>query len=524
MRKKAFDVFISHASEDKESFVHGLANELQRRGLAVWYDTFELNVGDSLTQKIEGGLAESRFGIIVYSPIFFKKKWSKAELNGLFAREMAGKTRILPIRHNLDVAQLRKRYPIQSDKFSLSSTMSLDDICNALIRVIRPELLESKTLRAKAFDASEAFLQTIKKQHPEWEFSLQICSNPNGGVQKKIEYRPVTAAAIANNQFDVEFADEGVRKIQDFIRTGRPQTWAFGEFTNIRSPFPFFPDIGAGSLLTVGPPENTEKRPVRVQCGNGIFQLMNMKIIRSGTEELEFEIAADGVPLKMEIVFPLTETTSFDAHLSWTIEGFRASQCRALMDFVTAAEDGESITVTDLQGDSPPIVFPVSKNNRTSHYFDDGFRRLVTLCTQIESEFQVKINMRTKLSEEDQQSLGILDSLINKKELSADISASWNLSKGANNTLDSFVCRAIEGQFSIFSPVEGYIGHMDLFGTRIPTPLWGILARCNIDLSEEERKGYCSAKNGYQQRTVVNNDGRFRYDWAANHKKSDAIS
>ena len=62
-----FDVFISHASEDKDDFVRDLANSLQRHGLKVWYDEFTLRVGDSLRRSIENGLKNSSYGVVVLS-------------------------------------------------------------------------------------------------------------------------------------------------------------------------------------------------------------------------------------------------------------------------------------------------------------------------------------------------------------------------------------------------------------------------------------------------------------------------
>ena len=50
-----YDVFISHASEDKDTVVRPLANALLQRGLKVWYDEFELKIGDSLRRKIDKG-------------------------------------------------------------------------------------------------------------------------------------------------------------------------------------------------------------------------------------------------------------------------------------------------------------------------------------------------------------------------------------------------------------------------------------------------------------------------------------
>ena len=65
-----WDVFISHAFEDKE-YVRELATALRRKGLRVWFDECELKTGDGLTRTIDHGLSESRYGVVVLSPDFF---------------------------------------------------------------------------------------------------------------------------------------------------------------------------------------------------------------------------------------------------------------------------------------------------------------------------------------------------------------------------------------------------------------------------------------------------------------------
>lgn len=81
--EKQWDVFISHASEDKVAVVDPLAKELQKHGLRVWLDRSVLTIGDSLSRKIDEGLGSSRFGIVVLSQNFFTKSWPQRELDGL---------------------------------------------------------------------------------------------------------------------------------------------------------------------------------------------------------------------------------------------------------------------------------------------------------------------------------------------------------------------------------------------------------------------------------------------------------
>lgn len=90
-----FDVFICHASEDKDDFVRPLAEQLRKNHVEVWYDEFSLKVGDSLRRSIDIGLSKSRYGIVVLSRHFFKKEWSQWELDGLVQIQIKAKTNLL---------------------------------------------------------------------------------------------------------------------------------------------------------------------------------------------------------------------------------------------------------------------------------------------------------------------------------------------------------------------------------------------------------------------------------------------
>lgn len=134
------DAFISHASEDKETFVTGLAEELERRGLKIWFDAFTLRVGDSLREKIDYGLSNSRFGIIVLSPNFFAKSWPNAELNALHDRQMRdGRKVILPVWHNLDHDQIARRSPLVAGLLATNSALGLKRVADDLLNAIRDD-------------------------------------------------------------------------------------------------------------------------------------------------------------------------------------------------------------------------------------------------------------------------------------------------------------------------------------------------------------------------------------------------
>jgi hypothetical protein len=130
---KEYDFFISHASEDKEEIVRDLAEALKENGFEVWYDEFELKIGDSLRKKIDNGLSKSRFGIVIISPSFVKKNWTEYELNGMVAREMNGHKVILPIWHKISKDEVLKFSPTLADKMALNTSIhTIQDIVNSL--------------------------------------------------------------------------------------------------------------------------------------------------------------------------------------------------------------------------------------------------------------------------------------------------------------------------------------------------------------------------------------------------------
>jgi len=134
---KQYDVFISHATEDKDGIVRPLAYELQNSGLRVWYDEFELKLGDSLRRKIDAGLANSKFGIVVLSHPFFRKNWSQYELDGLVTREMTGEQIILPIWHNISKQEVISYSPSLADKLARSTaTHTVEEIANEIVELI----------------------------------------------------------------------------------------------------------------------------------------------------------------------------------------------------------------------------------------------------------------------------------------------------------------------------------------------------------------------------------------------------
>lgn len=136
MSNITWDVFISHASEDKEEVVFPLVELLLASGLKVWLDAGEIFLGDSLREKIDEGLARSQFGVVILSPNFFSKDWTRSELDGLFSRELGGEKVIFPVWHNIGFSEIKEYSPLIAGKLAASTANGLGNISEQILSAI----------------------------------------------------------------------------------------------------------------------------------------------------------------------------------------------------------------------------------------------------------------------------------------------------------------------------------------------------------------------------------------------------
>lgn len=131
-----WDVFLSYASEDRDAFASDLAQRLRSAGLKIWFDQFQMAVGDVLHSSVNAGIAKSRYGVVLLSPSYLGKKWPMNELNALSAREADGMS-ILPVWHGVSLATIRATVPLLADRLATSTHLGLDRVTSDLLRVIQ---------------------------------------------------------------------------------------------------------------------------------------------------------------------------------------------------------------------------------------------------------------------------------------------------------------------------------------------------------------------------------------------------
>ena len=138
--EEAYDVFISHASEDKVPFVDSLVDALSQRGVKVWYDRKVLTWGKSIRQNIDLGLRKSKFAIIVLSEFYIQKYWTQKEFNALFSLGAQLGEFLLPIWHNITPERAKEFSPMLSDSIALiSSDYTIEEIADMFVEKLNYE-------------------------------------------------------------------------------------------------------------------------------------------------------------------------------------------------------------------------------------------------------------------------------------------------------------------------------------------------------------------------------------------------
>jgi formylglycine-generating enzyme required for sulfatase activity len=205
MKENEWDVFISYSSKDKE-FANNLANLLQEMGLEVWYDDFIIEPMDSITNKINEGLAKSKYGIVILSQDFLKGGWPEAELNTLFRKRNKDKNIVLPIWHNVTFEDLEEKYPLIIDiKAINSSEEGLIGTAKKIKKVLKKEVVNSdKIIEYKCENDTDLVILPIRtyninkvigvskylvtnKQYKN--FILDVNSKSSENIKENIFYR-----------------------------------------------------------------------------------------------------------------------------------------------------------------------------------------------------------------------------------------------------------------------------------------------------------------------------------------------
>ncbi len=146
-----YDFFISHASEDKDTYVRQLALLLENKGFTVWYDEYTLKIGDSLTKSINDGIKGSIYGLIILSKNFFKKQWTEKELNAFLSKEIIFENNLLlPIWLDVTKEEVFNFSPLIADKFAFKATSgNIPSLIDELSKRVVPRITNGEIIKER---------------------------------------------------------------------------------------------------------------------------------------------------------------------------------------------------------------------------------------------------------------------------------------------------------------------------------------------------------------------------------------
>lgn len=143
-RKYAFEcnelstplAFISHDFKDKDSLVRELANEMRSLNCPVWYDEYTLQLGDNLKDKIDEGINNSKYSIVILSKNYISNTtWANYEFNKIFKNE---NNILLPVWHGVGKDEVENFASDLSLIFGASTcNKSIKDLAKELVSKIK---------------------------------------------------------------------------------------------------------------------------------------------------------------------------------------------------------------------------------------------------------------------------------------------------------------------------------------------------------------------------------------------------
>lgn len=132
------DVFLCHAWDDRQGAAKELHDQLQSRGVSVWFSEKDVGLGTSLLREIDKGLAKSRVGIVLVTPALLRRLQAEGiadkELSALLARDL-----LVPIVHGTTYEALRDVSPLLGSRSGLNTAEnSMAGVAAKLAELVAP--------------------------------------------------------------------------------------------------------------------------------------------------------------------------------------------------------------------------------------------------------------------------------------------------------------------------------------------------------------------------------------------------
>ena len=274
-------VFLSHSSLD-DGIVKTIAEELGRRRIEVWYDDWEIKVGDSIVERVFDGLGASDTLIVVLSPNSVRSRWVREELNTMMMRKLSEHgIRILPVLISdceVPLPLLQLRYA----DFRRDFAKGISDVLDSLLPLHR--IWQALSDQFKEFnEACARILNSVASENIASDlFGLHTNLQTAVNLRTELEARKAGLSLKTRDLFDqidllagrgLDVRDATWNRLVKFRSTWSHETQT--PYTSLRAAF---------GLLAGMAPENSEKEHNLRRIANS-----NLESLRKLMEKLCFE-------------------------------------------------------------------------------------------------------------------------------------------------------------------------------------------------------------------------------------------
>ena len=146
-------VYLAHATDDK-AVAEPIATGLRARGIEVWYDDWEIDVGDSLRQRMEQGLGDCTHFLVLLTPRSITRPWVAEEIDAGLMRAVEGSAKFLGVRDRLEVGELSPFLRTRKTPSLGEGESGIDELADAILGVRAKPPLGDEPQHVKAFDPS----------------------------------------------------------------------------------------------------------------------------------------------------------------------------------------------------------------------------------------------------------------------------------------------------------------------------------------------------------------------------------
>lgn len=114
------DIFLCHAWDDRHGAAKELHDQLEARGVKVWFSEKDVVLGVPLMRAIDKGLANSRIGIVLVTPALLRRLPTEGIADKELSALLQG-ARLVPVVHNTTYEALREVSPLLASRSGLNT-------------------------------------------------------------------------------------------------------------------------------------------------------------------------------------------------------------------------------------------------------------------------------------------------------------------------------------------------------------------------------------------------------------------